>query len=153
MMTLLQNIVVLVTQGLLMMMESTFLIKITRLQKKNNILQPAWSSSSKILIPSTSGGSPREPEITVFQWDYHNQNFYTYLKWEALIGYPFQFHIFFSNTLMAHIWPPLLHLRCFGLDFTSFLKIVLATYMNDKILLVVHSYIFFIIEQKCFKSM
>ena len=58
MMNSLQNIVTSGAQSLLMLMGSKFLIKMTRLQ--NIIIKEqffvAWSSLSKISIPSTSGG-------------------------------------------------------------------------------------------------
>ena len=55
-MTSLQNIVISGAQGLLMM-GSKFLIKMIRLQniKRKEQCLAAWSSLSKILIPSTSG--------------------------------------------------------------------------------------------------
>ena len=56
-MTSLQNIVILGAQSLLMLMGSKFLIKMTRPQniKMKEQCFAAWSSLSKILIPSTSG--------------------------------------------------------------------------------------------------
>ena len=62
-MTSLQNIVILGAQDLLMLMELKFLIKMTRLQniKMKERCFAAWSSLSKILIPSTSG-DPDHPK-------------------------------------------------------------------------------------------
>ena len=63
-MTSLQNIVISGAQGLLMLMGSKFLMKITSLQNIEMKEQcfVAWSTLSKILIPSTSGAS----KITMF---------------------------------------------------------------------------------------
>ena len=56
-MTSLQSIVILSAHGLLMLMGSKILIKMTRPQniKMKEQCFTAWSSLSKILIPSTSG--------------------------------------------------------------------------------------------------
>ena len=54
----LQNIVISGAQGLLLLMGSNFLIKMTRLQNIRIKEQSfaAWSSLSKVLIPLTTGG-------------------------------------------------------------------------------------------------
>ena len=100
MMTLLQNILISGALDLLMLIRSKFLIKMTRPQNfvhfYLNVL--AWSSLSKILIPSTSGGL-RPWNKNALQWGYHNQNFYTYQKQKALL--PIWFHIFYNKALLV----------------------------------------------------
>ena len=74
MMNSLRNIVTSGAQGLLMLMGSKFLIKMTRLQ--NIMIKEqcfvAWSSLSKISIPSTSGGLSSWNN-NVLQWVHHDQ--------------------------------------------------------------------------------
>ena len=99
MMTSLQNIV---AQGLLILMGSKYLIKMTRPQKLFFLSYcfVVWSSLSKNLTPSTSGGL-EHLKITMFCRGHHDQNFQIY-----------------QNQVC-----PFLYLGCFWLDKYITLKI------------------------------
>ena len=117
--TSLQNIAILGAQGLLMLMGSKFLIKMTRPQniKMKEQRFAAWSSVSKILIPSTSGDL-EHPNKQCFCSEVMMIKSFNPIKTRRPC-LPILISLLQQDLLVLGCS---FHLECFCLDFTSLLK-------------------------------